>query len=50
MVPEHGQAIFGLDFKGLGIVCLLMEAWLDHVTCYVDTQHQSKETFSGLAC
>ena len=37
VVPEHGQAIFGLVFKGLGIVCSLVEAWLDHMICYVDT-------------
>ena len=29
--------IFGLLLKGLGIVLLLVEAWLDHVNCYVDT-------------
>ena len=29
--------LFGLVFKGLGIVCSLVEAWLDHMICYVDT-------------
>lgn len=43
---EHRQAIF-VFVKGLGIACSVVEAWLDHVTCCIARQHQSKVIFPG---
>ena len=47
VLPEHGPAVFVFVLAGLGIVCSVDGAWLDHVTCCITTQHQNKVIFPG---
>lgn len=47
VLPEHGPAIFVFVLVGLGIACSVDEAWLDHMTCCITTQHQNKVIFPG---